>query len=48
MIPKFNIDQVCHYEIGWPTTAKKGDVIYLNIVTLRNVKPYIYITESIT
>lgn len=48
-IPKYTTGQICHYEVRFPSTsAKKGDVIYLNIITLSNVKASIYIAENLT
>ena len=45
---KFSYDSICHYEVGWPNGAKRGDVIYLNIITQRNVKGFIYIGTNIS
>ena len=45
---KFTKDSVCHYSIEWPANAKKGDVIYLNTITQRNVMSYIYIAGNVT
>ncbi len=45
---KFAYDSVCHYEVGWPAGAKRGDYIYLNIITVRNVKTFIYIGTNVS
>ncbi|CDW88493.1 UNKNOWN [Stylonychia lemnae] len=46
--PKLTKDSVCYYKVQFPNTATKGDVIYVNLAIVQNVKVYFYLGESIT
>ena len=48
VVPKFTKSYVCHYTVAWPAQAKKGDVLYLNVITLQKVDAFVLIGQNIT
>ena len=44
----FKKDKVCYYSISTPPTARPGDYLYLQMVSLVNTEAFITITKSMT
>jgi hypothetical protein len=45
-VPNFGLNAICHYQVQYPSNAVKGDMVYLRIIIMRNVIPYIFIGTS--